>query len=169
MLLSQGFAIELEFECFQVEKIRAGLECRLLDSAIPKVASVQEFQGGERKVIIISTVRSDYEDVLQQNISRFDFLYSRKLFNVSITRAKALMIIIGNPYVLNLNKYWNRLLEYSVDMEAYVGCDLPPQLNKRLHSGIEDLNNSLPQLVQANDEEYLDADFGEDEDSYGRA
>nr|XP_006811620.1 PREDICTED: LOW QUALITY PROTEIN: putative helicase Mov10l1-like [Saccoglossus kowalevskii] len=53
------------------------------------------------------------------------FLSNPKRFNVAITRAQALLIIIGNPYVLVKDLFWVRLLQYCVDNNAYIGCDLP--------------------------------------------
>lgn len=134
----------------------------MLDDEVPKIASVQEFQGGERKVIIISTVRSDYEDILNQKLSRLDFLYSKKLFNVAVTRAKALMIIVGNPDVLHLNDYWSRLLQYCIDLGVYTGCNLPSSLNQRLQNAVEKLNVATPPLVFPEEEEGPDFPDGEE-------
>ncbi|XP_064616004.1 LOW QUALITY PROTEIN: RNA helicase Mov10l1-like [Liolophura sinensis] len=111
----------------QVEKIRLLME----KLGIPKikVGSVEEFQGQERKAVIISTVRST------ENLLRFDvrhnlgFLSNPKRFNVSITRAQALLIVIGNPFVLSQDPYWEPLIGYSVESGAYTGCDPPDDHN----------------------------------------
>ncbi len=115
-----------------MEKIRTALTLNLKDVDIPKVASVEEFQGGERKVIIISTVRSVNESKIDGFLERLGFLYQPKRFNVVITRAKALMIVIGNPHVLARNQYWNQLLKYSIELNAYTGCNLPIFLNQSM-------------------------------------
>ncbi|ODM95453.1 putative helicase Mov10l1 [Orchesella cincta] len=112
----------------QVEKIRMALEMNLPGKEIPKVASVEEFQGGERKVIIISTVRSVNEDKVEKSLERLGFLYQPKRFNVVITRAKALMIVVGNPHVLARNNFWLQLLRYAIELNAYKGCNLPVKL-----------------------------------------
>ncbi|ODN03133.1 putative helicase Mov10l1 [Orchesella cincta] len=109
----------------QVDKIRFALEHAIMDDNIPKVASVEEFQGGERKVMIISTVRSVNDNQVEKNVHRLGFLYQAKRFNVAITRAKALMIVVGNPHVLSKNRYWSQLLRYSIELSAYKGCNLP--------------------------------------------
>ena len=44
-------------------------------------------------------------------------------FNVAVTRAKALTIVVGNPYVLYHDECWKQLLEFCVENGAYRGCD----------------------------------------------
>uniref|UniRef100_A0A8C5BSX3 RNA helicase n=1 Tax=Gadus morhua TaxID=8049 RepID=A0A8C5BSX3_GADMO len=98
----------------QVLKIRKGLRILEKDLKNPdlakylKVGSVEEFQGQERMVMLVSTVRSSpkYADHDQQ----FDlgFVKNEKRFNVAVTRAKALLIMVGNPIVLGTDPVWNR-------------------------------------------------------------
>ncbi|KAK3740617.1 hypothetical protein QZH41_009729, partial [Actinostola sp. cb2023] len=82
----------------QVEKIR--LLLKSVSIADIKVGSVEEFQGQERPVIIISTVRSDESYVGTDVTHSIGFLSNPKRFNVAITRAQCLLIVIGNPFVL---------------------------------------------------------------------
>ncbi|KAF9027400.1 RNA helicase [Hymenopellis radicata] len=93
----------------QVQKIR-----RLLSTSASgiKVGSVEEFQGQERKVIIISTVRSSREFVEYDLRHTLGFVASPRRFNVAVTRAKALLIIIGDPLVLSLDPLWRQFLNY---------------------------------------------------------
>lgn len=68
-----------------------------------QIGSVEEFQGQEKKVIILSTVRSIKENETADDaslISALGFLANPKRFNVSISRAIALLIVIGNPLIL---------------------------------------------------------------------
>ncbi|KAM6146847.1 RNA helicase Mov10l1 [Phoenicopterus ruber ruber] len=81
----------------QVEKIRFLL--RSIDLADIKVGTVEEFQGQEYMVIILSTVRS-HEGLFGDDKYCLGFLSNPKRFNVAITRAKALLIVVGNPHVL---------------------------------------------------------------------
>ena len=87
------------------------------------VGSTEEFQGQERRVIIISTVRSTPEYVNTDNQFKLGFLANPKRFNVAITRARALLIIVGNPHILSQDADWMRLLEFSVAKGCYKGCD----------------------------------------------
>ncbi|WAR04876.1 M10B1-like protein, partial [Mya arenaria] len=74
------------------------------------VGSVEEFQGQEFKVIIISTVRSNKSLAYQEIDLLFNlgFLGNPKRFNVAITRARALLFVVGNPITLEQDPYWKR-------------------------------------------------------------
>ncbi|XP_039193151.1 RNA helicase Mov10l1 isoform X1 [Crotalus tigris] len=112
----------------QVEKITVLL--RSVDLADIKVGSVEEFQGQEFLVIIISTVRSN--ETLQNDEKPFlGFLANSKRFNVAITRPKALLIVVGNPHVLAKDPCFNALLEYSLINDVYIGCDLPQEFENQ--------------------------------------
>nr|XP_023421330.1 RNA helicase Mov10l1 [Cavia porcellus] len=109
----------------QVEKIKILLQN--VDLMDIKVGSVEEFQGQEYLVIIISTVRSS-EDRFEDDRYFLGFLSNSKRFNVAITRPKALLIVLGNPHVLVRDPCFGALLEYSITNGVYTGCDLPPEL-----------------------------------------
>ncbi|KAM3870151.1 RNA helicase Mov10l1-like [Diretmus argenteus] len=93
-----------------------------------KVGSVEEFQGQEFLVIIMSTVRSN-ESVESDDLqSVLGFLADSKRFNVAVTRPKALLIIVGNPHILIKDLCFRALLQYCFDNGAFLGCDPPPSL-----------------------------------------
>ena len=79
-------------------------------------------QGQERRVIIISTVRSNPEYVQMDNQYKLGFLRNPKRFNVAITRAKALLIIVGNPHILSQDDDWMSLIKFALDEGGYTGC-----------------------------------------------
>jgi hypothetical protein len=95
------------------------------------VGSVDEFQGQERKVIIISTVRSDPDLLEFDQHHNLGFLTNPKRFNVAITRAQAFLIVIGNPHVLVRDACWRELVTHAVRDNCYVGCELPADLEAR--------------------------------------
>ncbi|KYO27871.1 helicase MOV-10 [Alligator mississippiensis] len=111
----------------QVEKIRKAITS--LDQelkALPdiqelKVGSVEEFQGQERRVILVSTVRSCSEYLDMDEQFKLGFLKSPQRFNVAVTRAKALLIIVGNPMVLSKDPHWSRFLQYCLSGQGYTG------------------------------------------------
>uniref|UniRef100_A0A8C8RZ08 RNA helicase Mov10l1 n=1 Tax=Pelusios castaneus TaxID=367368 RepID=A0A8C8RZ08_9SAUR len=112
----------------QVEKIRFLL--RNVDLMDIKVGSVEEFQGQEYLVIIISTVRSN-EGSFDDDRYFLGFLSNAKRFNVAITRPKALLVMVGNPHVLVKDPCFSALLEYSLANGVYIGCDLPSELKSQ--------------------------------------
>lgn len=82
----------------QTEKIRLLISRLGLEDV--KVGSVEEFQGQERKIILMTAVRSN--ELLINWDLRFNlgFLSCPKRFNVAITRSQVLLVIVGNPFVL---------------------------------------------------------------------
>ncbi|KAI7797621.1 putative helicase mov-10-B.1 [Triplophysa rosa] len=113
----------------QVEKIRQAIKIhRELKSFMGieelKVGSVEEFQGQERKVIIVSTVRSSKENITFDETFNIGFLKNEKRFNVAVTRAKALLIIVGNPIILQTDTNWGRFIKYCTDEGGYTGYDI---------------------------------------------
>ena len=128
----------------QVQKIRQKLRKDEKTKEV-MVGSTEEFQGQERRVIIVSTVRSSPEYVYTDNQYKLGFLKNPKRFNVAITRAKALLIVVGNPHILsqvildftmNIGENnckvpiifllqdhdWCRLLDWAASRGCYTGC-----------------------------------------------
>jgi len=99
------------------------LRCRL-----PKVGSVEEFQGGEKKVIILSLVRSADINEHSEYLDKLSFVFNERRFNVSATRAQALFITIGNPRLFAINPIWNKFIKHCIKKGVYLGCDLPALL-----------------------------------------
>ena len=83
----------------QVLKIRDRLALKPWGDDV-KVGTTEEFQGQERLAIILSTVRSSPNYLNTDDQSSVGFLANPKRFNVAITRAKALLVVVGNPTVL---------------------------------------------------------------------
>lgn len=108
----------------QAAKLRLLLRANLLQEVM--VGSTELFQGQEKRVIIISCVRSTKEWLPSDARHNLGFLANPKRFNVAITRAIALLIVVGNPYVLREDHHWGALLRYAIDNSAYVGEQLPP-------------------------------------------
>ncbi|XP_060087208.1 helicase MOV-10 isoform X2 [Heteronotia binoei] len=109
----------------QVEKIRKAIGISALknlsDIKDLKVGSVEEFQGQERRVLLISTVRSQSEYFQMDEEFNLGFLKNPKRFNVSVTRPKALLIVVGNPITLKQDPVWSEFLKYCRDNGGYIG------------------------------------------------
>ncbi|XP_017877191.1 putative helicase mov-10-B.1 [Ceratina calcarata] len=82
------------------------------------VGTIETFQGQEREVIILSTVRS--ETFCHNGKEHIGFLSNPKRFNVALTRAKQLLIIVGNPFILCLDKHWETLWQYCQNNNACI-------------------------------------------------
>ncbi|XP_034021907.1 putative helicase mov-10-B.2 [Thalassophryne amazonica] len=112
----------------QVEKIQKALRSvsvrnRWNDLKDLKVGSVEEFQGQERKIIMVSTVRSSINYIKMDQDFNIGFLANEKRFNVAMTRAKSLLIVVGNPVILNKDPTWKKFISYCVEENGYTGFD----------------------------------------------
>ncbi|KAI9352277.1 P-loop containing nucleoside triphosphate hydrolase protein [Zopfochytrium polystomum] len=88
-----------------------------------KIASVEEFQGQECRIIIISTVRSSVAHIQHDLLHSIGFLRNEKRFNVACSRAMALLVVIGNPVVLSQDRYWGAFVRYCRSNGAIIGYD----------------------------------------------
>ncbi|XP_058461673.1 putative helicase MOV-10 [Malaya genurostris] len=77
------------------------------------VGSVEAFQGREKPIMILTTVRSGTSGV--------GFLSNVKRLNVALTRAKALLIVIGNPETLQQDPNWYEFIRYCFQQKAIRG------------------------------------------------
>ena len=68
-------------------------------------ASVDAFQGREKEVMLMSTVRSNA-------VASLGFLTDWRRLNVALTRARSGLILVGDAVTLQADRYWLRLLEH---------------------------------------------------------
>lgn len=106
----------------QVKKIRNALRTSPLNDIT--VGSCEQFQGQERKVIIISTVRSSLDLMDMDAKFNIGFLSNKKRFNVAVTRAQALLIVVGNPNVLTGDPCWGALYRHCLVNRSVVGVGM---------------------------------------------
>ena len=64
-------------------------------------ATVDKFQGAEKEVIILSTVRS----------KKLGFIEDRRRLNVALSRAKSLLIVVGKKSLLDENKDYRYIID----------------------------------------------------------
>ncbi|KAI8622786.1 P-loop containing nucleoside triphosphate hydrolase protein [Chytriomyces sp. MP71] len=116
----------------QIDKIRLQLRKNGWEQIM--VGTVEEFQGGEKKIVILSTVRSSGQWIEKDLKFNIGFLKNPKRFNVSISRAKSLMICVGNPEILCGDPHWSRLVRYCEANNACVGLPPPAEDSPRAFS-----------------------------------
>ena len=133
-----------------------------------KVASVEEFQGQvrevrvaaqndahpslqERKIIIISTVRSSKSRIETDlrhalgfvsnprrfnGMARFSYVTQcAKLCTVAVTRAKALLIVVGDPATLAMDPLWRRFLALIHRNGGWAGHEIPWDPEQEIEDG----------------------------------
>ncbi|PPQ70505.1 hypothetical protein CVT24_013275 [Panaeolus cyanescens] len=142
-----------------------------------KVGTVEEFQGQERRVIIISTVRSN-RDFIAADIRRsLGFVADQRRMNVALTRAQALLIVIGNPIILSLDPLWRSFMNFVYTRGGWKGKK--PDWNPEQEAGMDfgqlrrsqaeqELDETIERLksliVDRHADEGLDVDDSEGED-----
>jgi helicase MOV-10 len=89
---------------YRKQKMKLKVACESYIDLNIEIGTIEQFQGREKNVIILSTVRS--------NTSNVGFLDNPKRFNVAITRAKFLLIIVGNPKTLRQDANWGEMVKY---------------------------------------------------------
>ena len=88
-----------------------------------KIATIEEFQGGERRVIILSMVRSSMAYLKHDLKFNLGFIFHEKRFNVSTSRAKSLLIVVGDPRVLVEDECWRLFIGYCMLNNGYTGME----------------------------------------------
>lgn len=80
-------------------------QARAAREGILEVRTVDGYQGREKDVIIISTVRSN-------SYQKLGFLVDWRRLNVAITRAKLGLIVVGDANTLQHDAHWNAFIEF---------------------------------------------------------
>lgn len=58
-------------------------------------------------------------------------------FNVAITRARSLLIIVGNPYLLKADAHWRDLINLCCKLHSYRGCKYSPRETEWMQQIVE--------------------------------
>ncbi|CAO1434380.1 unnamed protein product [Diamesa hyperborea] len=101
------------------------------------IGSVESFQGREKKIIFLSTIRTDSQKIGHKR--------SDKRLLVALTRAKSLLVVIGNTDKLLNCDMWSKFIMYCINNNAYVEAPL-----ERHIEGSED------DIISSDDEEESD-------------
>jgi len=89
------------------------------------VGAVEDFQGQEKRVIIISTVQS--HPLALSKKGRLGLVGNRaKEVNVALTRGAELTVVCGHaPFLYTADPLWSELIEYCDAHDAYLGMGCP--------------------------------------------
>ncbi|XP_073812312.1 uncharacterized protein [Musca autumnalis] len=100
-----------------------------------ETGSVENFQGKEKAIIIVSFVRS--------NTSTLGFLDSQRRLNVTLSRAKSLLILIGNARTLSLNPDYAYIIKECQRHQTFIA-----ELDRRVPISAVYCNNSETPVIQ---------------------
>lgn len=90
----------------QVKKIRAMALERM------EIGSVDSFQGREKEVVILSLVRSN-------ETGEVGFLSDTRRMNVAMTRARRLLVVIGDSATISRHPFYHDFLNYIEELDAH--------------------------------------------------
>ncbi|KAL9921298.1 putative RNA helicase armi isoform 2-T3 [Glossina fuscipes fuscipes] len=84
------------------------------DVAMPKIGFVEEFQGQERDILLISGVRSSKEHIRDDMHHGLGFIRNERSTKLAISRPRYLLMIYGNPELLCLDPRWRAIINYCI-------------------------------------------------------
>ncbi|CAB3256452.1 unnamed protein product [Arctia plantaginis] len=90
----------------------------------PKIGTVEEFQGQEKPLIIISTVRTTEAYVIIDQKHALGFVKNPKRLNVALTRAQVATLLFCDPHLLLSDPLWQQVINHAIKSDKYMGCDL---------------------------------------------
>uniref|UniRef100_A0A1A9UGZ5 DNA2/NAM7 helicase-like C-terminal domain-containing protein n=1 Tax=Glossina austeni TaxID=7395 RepID=A0A1A9UGZ5_GLOAU len=96
-----------------------------------ETGAVESFQGREKPIIIVSFVRSRTETL--------GFLKNPRRLNVTISRAKSLLILIGNAQTLSMNEDFAHIIDMCRRRGSFRGEEFKKNPNKSFLKSMEDL------------------------------
>ena len=89
-----------------------------------QVNTVDSFQGQEKDVIILSTVRASHNPGNDASLRDrlIGFVSDERRMNVALTRARFVLIVVGNSATLSVDLNWNRFIEFLAERDGYFNC-----------------------------------------------
>ena len=94
-----GCAQRSEPEADEIARLYAELLAPLAGEGVARVGTVDRFQGQEAEAVLVSMTTSDAESMPRDAT----FLLSRNRFNVAISRARCLAVVVASSGLLDLD------------------------------------------------------------------
>lgn len=98
---------------------------------------LQDYQGRENRIIIISAVRSSRRFIAEDSFKGLGLMFEKKRMNVGITRARELLIVVGNGETLKKDPYWRSFLQFVLRHGLYNGPPLEVEMDGNYISRLE--------------------------------
>lgn len=76
------------------------------------IGPTDAFQGLESRVVILCTTRARKRFLEQDKVKGVGIVGEKQKFNVALTRAKEGLIVLGNPWVLAEDEYWQTFMQF---------------------------------------------------------
>ena len=76
------------------------------------IGPMDAFQGLESRFVILCTTRTRSGFLGEDAVKGMGIVNEPKKFNVAITRARQGLIVIGNPWILEQDPYWNAFMRF---------------------------------------------------------
>ena len=83
------------------------------------IRTVDGFQGQEKDIIIVSTVRGD----ANSSEKGIGFIHDRQRLNVALTRAKYSLLVVGRKTSLETSEMWNDFIKHVEQNGKYICID----------------------------------------------
>lgn len=99
-----------------------------------EVNTVDGFQGREKDVIIFSTVRSRKKEYNPKEKKTIGFLKDKRRMNVSLSRARVCLVVVGNAKHLKISKVWAGLIEFAMKNNS---CYRVHEINEMFFNELE--------------------------------
>ncbi len=105
---------------------------------------------------MISTVRSRKKNLAHDAKFALGFLHNPKRLNVAVSRARALLVIVGNAELLSIGPNWRQMLQYFIALNAYEGP--PINFQEKEEEEEEEMQATIRQTAQPDQQDALNID-----------
>eukprot|EP00899_Mesostigma_viride_P009943 jgi/Mesvir1/18950/Mv18919-RA.1 len=108
-----------------------GVSTGQADPNNPRIVTIDDYQGEENEIIILSLVRSNNHEPTPS----FGFMKVRNRIIVALSRARCGLFILGNGTMFARNEHWGRVIAELRDMDAYFPAGTGLELSCPRHPG----------------------------------